>query len=188
MAGSPLLITFDDLPDNVGVGDFYNGGFTIGGAYGPGPNLGVSFGQGLSPITRGPEPNAITPSNVISTFGSFMTIDVSGGFTGGFSFFYIGPGTSVAYDVFDSSGHILAGNLFGNSFVQGASGVSGVSFTGTATSVMFGLGASQYLYGDLTFGSAVPLIAPVPEPTMQLVVLSALACLWLSRDQRTKNL
>ena len=82
----------------------------------------------------------------------------------------------------------LAGNLFGNSFVQGASGVSGVSFTGTATSVMFGLGASQYLYGDLTFGSAVPLIAPVPEPTMQLVVLSALACLWLSRDQRTKNL
>jgi hypothetical protein len=114
-----------------------------------------------------------------------MTIDVPGGFQNGFSFFYIGPGTSVSYEVFDSSGNMLAGNLFGNSFVQGASGVSGVSFTGTATSVMFGIGASQYLYDNLTFGSDVLLVAPVPEPTMQAVVLGTLgSLLWLSSRRR----
>jgi hypothetical protein len=113
-----------------------------------------------------------------------MTIDVPGGFQDGFSFFYIGPGTSVSYEVFDSSGRKLAGGLFGNSFVQ-VFGISGVSFIGTATSVVFDNGASQYLYDNLTFGSEVPLGAPVPEPTMQLVVLGTIgSMLWLSRRRR----
>lgn len=162
VAAPPIVvITFDDLPDNVGVGDFYDGGFTVGGVYGPGPKLGISFGQGLSPITEKTN-KAISPPNAIHTFGCCMAIDVPGGFTNGFSFFYtIGPSGPSTYKILDRNGNTLAESAFGNfeAPIFGSSSrraVSGVSFAGTATSVQFGQGATNYLYDNLTFGSDIP--------------------------------
>jgi hypothetical protein len=196
VVGSPILLTFDDLPSGAVVGDFYNRGFTVGGAYGPGPNLGVSF-TGPSPFVFGPDNDPLTTSNTIHSFGCCVQIDVTEGFQDGFSFFYFGPTSAIGtpLDVLDSGGHTLAHTTIGNLFVPGSgcmfndvgpcSAVAGVTFTGTATSVLIGNGASQYLFDNLTFGSDVPLTTPVPEPSMQLLVFCTLgSLLWPSRNRR----
>ena len=103
-----ITLDFEGLKDTETVLDYYNGGFgggisnsngvhIPGSESGPGPNDGITFSDGslaLTSMAAGGQGNFInepSPSNVLffsSGFGDVM--NVTKGFSGGFSFFYTG--------------------------------------------------------------------------------------------------
>jgi len=155
---------------------YYNGGFGGMGS-GPGPSFGVVFGPDALALPNGPssnvenEPGGSTGSMIfLSGPGDIM--NVIGGFTTGFSFFYSAPyytGSVTVYDGPDATGSVLA-TLFldlNGSYCDGILPYTcwtpiGVSFAGTAMSVDFSGTPNYIAFSNVTLGSATP--GNVPEP------------------------
>lgn len=201
-AGTTVL-TFDELGVIPGSGEpilnFYNGGFAGNGTAscgytvcGPGPNYGVTFQSNalvLSSVDVGGGGNFTNePSNPNILFfltGTGDVMNVAGGITTGFSFFFsgnsaVGNGTVDIYSGLNGTGTLLASFVVNTSLTPlCTTGPSycvwepdGVSFSGTAESVVFGGSANYIGWDDITLGSSSP---GTPEPASLFLLGSGLA-------------
>ncbi|MGD0822669.1 MAG: PEP-CTERM sorting domain-containing protein [Desulfomonilia bacterium] len=191
-----VSLNFSGLQTEEKVLNYYNGG-TGGNGSGPGPNYGIYFGPdsiaGVSSAAGGADNNFNQPSGS-STCLYFLTgsgdlMDVPAGFTTGFSFYESGPigGTVSVYSGLDGTGTLLSTLLlpatpFGSTdggLVNGYYSVwdpVGVTFSGTAESVLFSGSANYIAFDDITLGSPNPGPGPgpVPEPATLLLLGSGL--------------
>lgn len=216
MAGTTVL-TFDELgviPSSVGeepILNFYNGGYAGNGTAscgyavcGPGPNYGVSFESNALVLSSedvgggGNFTNEPSQPNILFFLtGTGDVMDVPGGITTGFSFYYSGNsaegnGSVDIYSGLDGTGTLLASFLVNTSLTPLCSSgpaycvwePDGVAFGGTAESVVFA-GAANYIgWDDITLGSSSPV---TPEPASLLLIGTGLAGLATKlRRQRRK--
>jgi hypothetical protein len=197
--GGSVVLTFEGLGDQEPVNEFYNGG-TGGSGSGPGANYGVSFStNSLSIIDAdsggsgnfGGEPSPDTILFFLT--GAAATMNVPGGFTTGFSFYYSAissPGVIRVYDGLNATGNLLATldlPLTPNNGAPDPTGAFspllpiGVTFTGTAMSVDFGGTVNQVGFDNITLGSGTPGggggppgLPAVPLPALSPAAIGAL--------------
>jgi hypothetical protein len=182
----PITLTFEGVADNTLVGNFYSElGITFTGANGSIDSDAGGTGNFAN------EPSASTV--IFNTSGSGITMNVAGGFTGPFVFFYdadtigtvnVKSGANGGGSTLGSAG-ILNNrggcNAAGDPNPAGAPGniacwtqVS-IPFSGTALSVTLPGSAAFYMYDSFSF--VVP-DAGVPEPgSLGMVVIGGLAVL-----------
>lgn len=205
-SAAPIVLTFDQLNSTVNEQplNYYAGG--LGGAgTGPGPNYGITFSPNT--ITGCTHPSACANTNsagnpsgsniIYFVSGAADTMNVAGGFTTGFSFFYsaaFNPGVINVYDGLNATGNIIATlNLPINA--TGGAGAClgqyfcpytpiGVTFAGTAMSVDFGGTADQIAFDDITLGSSTP--GGVPEPASLALFGGSLLGLGLIARRRAR--
>ena len=178
-----VTLTFTGLQDGEPINSYYAGGSGGFGSTG-GPNYGVTFGSdslaiisaadgGTGNFDDVPPPATTTIAFFLSGPGDVM--DVPTGFTTGFSFYYaapIYPGTVDVYSGLDGTGTLLAADTLaltaGNcdpNYTYSCWVESGVSFDGSAESVVFSGTANYIGFADITVGaSSVPPTA-TPEPS-----------------------
>jgi len=183
-------LTFNGLQNNEPIENYYNGG-TGGDGSGPGPNYGVTFqANGLALVslysggsgnflpyngtsTGDPVPGSSTSAYFLTGSGDIM--NVAGGFTGGFSFYYTAiydPGTVTVWSGLNGTGTLLASLSLAVTPWQGDTGPSGqelfdnwveegIAFAGTAESVNFSGTANEIGFDYIT---AAPSTS-VPDAT-----------------------
>jgi len=187
MAGT-MVLTFDQLGNEEPVENYYAGG--LGGfGTGPGPNYGITFESNALAVTSlaqggsgnfDGEPSCCNIVFFLSGQGDVM--NVAGGFTTGFSFFYsapVFPGSVTVWSGPDATGTELADISLpltpdGKTYGPPCSGSYdycpwvpiGVSFSGTAESVNFSGTANYIGFDDITLGSSTP---GTPEPATLLL-------------------
>jgi hypothetical protein len=172
-AGTTVTLTFEGLKDGEEVLNYYNGGFGSDGS-GPGPNYGVTFGSAalasIADAAGGSGNFADNPSGVTTVFflsGGGLVMNVAGGFTGGFSFYFASGGSTGSVTVYDGpngTGNALATvqlpatgeNCDGSNYTFSCWQTSGITFTGTAQSVNFAGVADQIGFDNITLGSNTP--------------------------------
>ena len=177
-----IVLTFEGLQNNEQVLNYYNGGFGGNGS-GPGPNYGVVFGpDSLAIVSQaaggsGNFDGAPTmPTALFFLSGPGDIMNVAGGFTTGFSFFYSSPfytGSATVYSGLNGTGTALATLTLpstpdGTTYGPPCSGAydycpfrpMGVTLSGTAYSVDFSGTANYIAFDNVTLGSSVP----APEP------------------------
>ncbi len=185
-------ITFN-LPSLISSGggqgqilSYYNGGADQFGDVGP--SDGIVFGSAA--LALAPEPysaayNVPGGQNLLFfSAGPGATMDVPGGFSTGFSFYYTSPvysGSVSVYSGLEATGTLLATLTL----PQAGSGYGdwqsiGVNFSGTAESVDFGGVADYIAFTDITLSTDTPDSnfgsTPTPEPaTFALLGLGAVA-------------
>ncbi|MHA6719312.1 PEPxxWA-CTERM sorting domain-containing protein [Sphingomonas sp. RS6] len=161
--------------------DYYAGGAGSLGSTG-GPNYGITFSDNA--IACSVQPGGSCNSAALPTGGNLLfflggdaaTMNVAGGFSTGFSFFYSAvnnPAFVNVYSGLNGTGDLLATiNLaltpngagtegcFGTNFCPYVA--AGVSFAGIAHSVDFGGSADQVAFAAITINSSTP--GGVPEP------------------------
>lgn len=157
------------------ITNYYNGGFAGFGS-GPGPNYGVIWGADSLSLPNGSGSNVSNEpfgwtSSMIFLSGPGDIMDVPGGFTTGFAFYYSAPYFGGQVDVYDGAGG--TGNLLASlvlptngSFCDGLLPYScwtqvGVTFAGTALSANFTGTANYIAFSGVTIGSNV---VGTPEP------------------------
>jgi hypothetical protein len=194
---SVIVLTFEGLEELEPIGQYYNGGFGGFGS-GPGPNYGIEFGSSaLALIDRdaggsGRFANEPSPSTVaFFPSGPGVVMNVPGGFTTGFSFFYTSnfPGTVTVWDGLDGAGNLLASLNF-PALESNCGGdpsgdfncwsAVGVAFSGVAKSVNFGGTRNQVSFDNITLGSRDPG-GEIPEPGSMGLLASGLVAVWLRR-------
>ncbi len=178
------------------INGFYDGGTSSDGT--SGPNYGVAFSSNAQAICLNSQ--TVTCSNtsrgglapgsdkgaLFFLSGSSTTIDVAAGFDTGFSFNYTNPfgvnGSVSVYSGLDGSGTLLGSfNLGATSGSCPGYGANfcpfapiGISFGGTAESIVFGGVANEIVFDDVTFGASSPG-GGVPEPAAWATMLAGLA-------------
>lgn len=192
------------IPSAVGeepILNFYNGGYAGNGTAscgftvcGPGPNYGVTFESNALVLSSedvgggGNFTNEPSSPNILFFLaGTGDVMNVASGITTGFSFDYSGnsaEGNGVVdiYSGLDGTGTLLASFVVNTSLTPlCGSGPSycvwepdGVSFSGTAESVVFGGSANFIGWDNITLGSSSP---GTPEPATLLLLGSGLACI-----------
>lgn len=174
---SVVVLNFEGLGDQDVIQNFYNGGTSSLGY--SGTNYGVQFlGNTMSIIDSdaggtGNFANEPSPSTVMFFLtGSSTGMNVPAGFTTGFSFYYssAGTGSVEVYDDLNGTGSLLASLPLPANFDIGCTGdptgsfcrwdAVGVTFSGTAKSIIFTGVADQCAFDDITFGSGSPGPAP----------------------------
>jgi hypothetical protein len=188
------VLTFEGVGDTAEINNFYNGGTdSLGNS---GVNYGVSFTSGSLGVVSAPaggsgnfegNPSGDTISFFTDETGAKM--DVAGGFTTGFSLYYssVATGDIKIYSGLDGTGDLLADLTVADNDTAGCGDpdfpfcswtTAGVSFAGTAQSVLFGATAGSTGYDNLTLGSVTPggtvggtqTGDPIPEPATLAVV------------------
>ena len=172
-AGTTVTLTFEGLQDGEEVVNYYNGGFGSDGS-GPGPNYGVTFGSAalasIAEADGGTGNFALNPSGITTVFflsGGGLIMNVAGGFTGGFSFYFASGGSTGSVTVYDGpngTGNVLAtvqlpatgDNCDNSQYTFSCWQTSGITFTGTAQSVNFAGVANQIGFDNITLGSNMP--------------------------------
>ena len=186
--------------NNVQVLDYYNGGTSSIGT--SGTNYGVSFdgngtviclntGAAICSNTSRGGLGSPTSQDAALFFpnGSSTTLNYAAGFTTGFSFVYTDPfvsGETVdVYSGLNGTGTLLASSGVLPLTPDGASACpsfgagycpfvnAGLSFGGTAESIVFGGVTNRIVLDDITFGSAVA--GGTPEPATWALMLAGVA-------------
>lgn len=204
LAGSAQaqVLTFEGIHAGGGdsaVGNFYNGG--------GGPNYGIEFFGNARAITSfvgecgGTGNFALQPSGCGILYfaeGAATGMNRAAGFTTGFSLFYASLYTAGSIEVYE--GLNGTGTLLGSvALPANGSGTSnpacsgmefcpwvasGLTFAGSAKSVLFSGGASFIGFDDVTFGSSTPG-NEVPEPSTYVLMAAGLAGLGVVARRRT---
>jgi len=190
-----VVLTFEGLGNEEEVLSYFSGSTGSLGS-GPGPNYGITFTSNGEVFLSADSDFAGNPSgDAAFTFISDPgTMDVVGGFTTGFSFYYSAisaPGTISIYAGPDGTGALLASFSPPETPSEAGSGVcssgdlycpffpDGVSFPGTAESVVF---TGVIALDDITLGSSTP---GIPEPpAFSLLGLGLASLLVISRRRR----
>ena len=205
-----ITLGFEGLKDTEPVLNYYNGGFgggitnsfgapIPGSESGPGPNYGITFAGGSLALTselaggQGHFINEPSPNNVLFFQAGGDVMNVAGGFTTGFSFYYTGglPGSVTVWSGADGTGTQLA-TLSLPAVASNTPGTNdtwvpvGVSFTGVAGSVNFGGTADNIAFDNITLGSARPTGSTVPAPS-SLTVLAVAALLGASANWQARR-
>ena len=155
-----FTLDFSGLQPNEEVLTYYNGGFGSLGS-GPGPDLGITFTPSFLVVA------AVSPygSNRVGELnGPSATMDVSGGFTNFFSFYYQFSDSSDLVTVWsglDGTGSILASIPLPP---ESEWWPAGAKFDGTAMSVVFS-GTPGVQFDPLTNKGFV-----IPEPSSLLLL------------------
>jgi len=208
-AAISLDFTLPDLSDSGGseaILNYYNGGADQNG--GTGPNYGITFGADALSLGQyadypgysntGNEPGGGDALFFLS--GSEDEMDIAGGFTTGFSFYYDCPadlsGSIEVWSGVGGTGTLLASLDLPGTSINGTEPYFGnwtpigVTFSGTAESVDFTGTANEITFADVTIGSGSPQIgsgSPVPDGGATLAMLgSALAGLAALRRRFAK--
>jgi hypothetical protein len=171
-ANASISLSFVGLQDQEPILNYYDGGFGGFGS-GPGPNYGITFGADslaiISEDNGGSGNFNGAPYDTIAFFliGSGDIMNKASGFTTGFSFFYSSPflpGSVTVWSGLDGTGTELA-DLTLATTPHGGPGCDkdycpwvpiGVTFAGTAESVVFTGSADRIGFSDITLGSASP--------------------------------
>lgn len=164
------VLTFEGLGDNESINNYYNGG-TGGNGSGPGPNYGITFtSDSLALIDSdnggsGNFSNNPSGDTIMYFLSGADTMNVAAGFMTGFSFFYacqVGfTGSVNVYSGLNGTGSLLATLVLPSTPNPYNVWVPiGVTFNGTAESVIFGGSANFIGFDDITLGSDTP---GVPE-------------------------
>jgi hypothetical protein len=199
--GSVVTLGFVGLQNLEPIDNYYDGGYGGFGS-GPGPNYGITFGSDslaiISEADGGTGNFQGAPTDTVAFFlsGPGDIMNVSSGFTTGFSFFYsaiLYGGTVNVYSGLNDTGTLLASlSLPTTPSEPGTSGCpggeqycpwvpTGVTFSGVAESVNFGGTANYIGFDDITLGSSTP---GVPEPSMMVVLAGAMGILAFRRFRR----
>ena len=185
-SGGIIVLDFEGLGNNDPIKDFYNGG--LSGQGNSGVNYGIEFGTALGKIDadaggNGNFANEPSPSTVMFFLDSkHVSINVASGFTTAFSLYYSAgyDGSFEVYDGLSGTGNLLASaSLPANGHDNNCSGDPngwycnwdpvGVTFTGTAKSIVF-IGDADYIaFDDVTFGSPNPGPPPTPLSNWSLI-------------------
>jgi hypothetical protein len=193
-AAATTTLTFEGIPNNTPVGAFYGPDYVFSPA-----TLAIidSDAGGSGNIANEPSPNTtmyfLDANNAI--------LNVTNGFTDGFSFYYSSSTAASinVYDALNGTGNILAtlnltAQFTGNNCTGDPTGgfcnwtPIGVTFAGTAHSINFGGTANQTTYDNITFGSAIPGGAPVPEPSTWAMMLLGFGAVGAAMRRRRKGL
>jgi hypothetical protein len=188
-AQAATVLTFEGLGDQAPIGNFYNGG--------AGGNFGVQFGPDSLAIieqSAGGTGNFTNPPSGV-TVAFFLTgpgdvMNVAGGFTTGFSFFYADQvgftGSVTVWSGLDGTGTQLASlSLPPTPDPYNVWVPMGVSFAGTAESAVFGGSANFIGFDNITLGSAIP--GGVPEPSTWAMMLIGFVGLGFAFRQSRRN-
>lgn len=188
-----VTLTFEGLGDNEQVLNYYDGGYGGNGS-GPGPNYGITFGSDSLALISSADggsgnfsnnPSGDTILYFLSGPGDVM--DVPAGFTTGFSFYYAAyySGSVSVYSGLDGGGSLLANltlPVTPNPYTVWVP--FGVTFAGTAESVVFSGSANYIGFDNITLGSSTP---GVPEPsTFILAGLGGIAVIGYDRRRRSR--
>ncbi|MFY9727554.1 MAG: hypothetical protein WB579_06070 [Bryobacteraceae bacterium] len=198
---SLIVLNFEGLQNDEGVLSYYDGGYGSLGS-GPGPSYGVTFTSNGTAFISTNEDFAGNPSgDTAFTFVSDSNpaiMDVPAGFDTGFSFYYSAAYDTGEIDVYsglDGTGTELAsitppvtenGYESGNPACPDSKDVFcpffplGVSFSGTAESVVFTNTEGLVALDDITLGSDEPDDIPEP-PAFSLAGLGLASLLVISR-------
>jgi hypothetical protein len=179
--------------------NFYNGGYAGNGTAscgysvcGPGPNYGITFESNALVSTSklyggsGNGDGGPSHDSVFFLTGTGDIMNVAGGFTKGFSFYYSSPfytGSVTVWSGPDTTGIELSDiNLsqtpLGTTYGSPCSTTLdycpyvafGVTFSGTAESVDFSGTANHIAFQDITLGSSIPGKSTTPEPASLLLL------------------
>ncbi len=178
-----ITLDFEGITNGTAVGNFYTGG--------AGTNYGVSFSPatlalvdadagGGGNFANEPSPNTI----MFFLDANNAILNLAAGFDTGFSFFYTSStaATVTVWSGVNGTGTLLGSITIAPQFTNNCTGdpngtfcnwtAIGVAFDGVARSINFGGTANQTGYDNITFGSATPGGAHVPEPaTLALIGL-----------------
>lgn len=206
-----VVLNFENIEpypssDYAQVLNYYNGGTSSIGT--SGTNYGISFSSNAlvlclnsltvscSNTSRGGLAPSSAEGALVFLSGSSTDLDVAAGFTTGFSFDYAEPNTNggsvSVYSGLDGTGTLLATIDLGLTPSTCAEGYGaaycpfvpvGVTFSGTAESIVFGGVANYVAFDDITFGSAVA--GGVPEPAAWALML--MGCGGLGATMRSKR-
>ena len=208
MNAAVITLTFEGLKDSEPINNYYNGGLGGSGS-GPGPNYGITFtSDSLALISNQDggtgnfdgQPSGVTVAFFLTGAGD--TMNVAAGFTSGFSFYYSSPffpGSVTVWSGPNGTGTQLAmlslpttteglGVPPCNDIDQYCPWVPfGVTFSGTAESVVFTGTANRIGFDNITLGSDVPTGA-VPEPASSLLIISGLSVLGVAARRFRKRI
>ncbi len=197
-----IVLTFEGLQNDESVLNYYDGGY--GSVSGPGPSYGITFTSNGTAFISTNEDFAGNPSG--DTAFTFVNdsnpaiMNVPAGFDTGFSFYYSAASDTGEIDVYsglDGTGTELASitpPVTGNGYDSGNPACPdskdtfcpffplGVSFSGTAESVVFTNTEGLVAFDDITLGSDDP---DIPEPAaFSLAGLGLASLLLISRRRR----
>ena len=191
-AAASTTLTFEGIPNNTSVGAFYGPDYV----FSPATLALVDFDAGGDGnFANEPSPNTI----MFFTAANNAILNVTSGFTDGFSFFYSSStaATINVYDGLNGTGNILASlNLTAQGFNNCTGDPNGsfcnwtpigVSFGGTAYSINFGGTANQTGFDNITFGSATPGTGAVPEPSTWAMMLLGFGAVGAAMRRRRKR-
>jgi len=205
-----VVLTFEGVGDGASIDNFYNGGTDSAGN--SGTNYGVSFTSDslgfISTLDGGSGNFDNSPSgDTISYFDGMglATMDVGGGFTTGFSFYAssLAAGDVQVWSGLDGTGTVLADvpvtenndNCPNPDYFPFCNWTpEGVTFAGTAESVVFADAAGSTGFDDVTLGSATPGAItyssasgdpdPIPEPASMAVLAGGMLGIGVARSRR----
>jgi len=198
IAANPIVLDFEGIGSNSSINGFYNGGTDSSGH--SGVNYGVQFGTNALALTED-DPSANfsgepSKKTVMFFLSGTAILNYAPGFDTGFSFYFSTvsfTGSVKVYDGLNATGTLL-GNIslpalgFGpdpaNPFSNWS--VGSLAFSGLAKSIDFGGTVNQVAYDNITFGSTVPVVPGVPEPsTYALMALGLAGIGFVARRRRT---
>jgi hypothetical protein len=176
-AGAVTVLTFEGLADLQSVGNFYAPDYVFSA-----DTLAVIDADSGGTGNVANEPSANTVMFFLNAQNAML--DVTNGFTTGFSFFYSSAfaATVTVFDGAGGTGNILAQLTLAaqntNNCVGDPNGeycnwtAIGVAFSGTARSIDFGGTANFVAFDNITFGSEIA--GGVPEPASWAMMIGGL--------------
>lgn len=177
-AHAAVTLTFEGLTNLQEVGSFYGPDYV----FAPGSLALIDSDAGGSGNTAN-EPSGQTTLVFLNVNSAIL--NVTNGFTTGFSFYYSANSTGFVsvYDDFNAQGNLLGQIAINRQFSDNCSGdpngqycnwtASGVAFGGLAKSIDFGGTANFVVYDNITFGSTNP--GGIPEPAAWAMMLAGFA-------------